>query len=494
MKHARDSERVLAELRAKAGARERIVFVSGNFNVVHPGHVRLLQFAADCGDFLVIGVLDSDSRSTTVPEELRLESVRAIVRVDYAFILRELPEDFIARLKPAVVVKGKEYESLPNAEQTVVDAYGGKLLFSSGEVRFSSLDLLRREYLDANFSAVRKPKEFPLRHGFTVNGLKSRLSKFNGMRVMVVGDLIVDEYVDCDPLGMSQEDPTVVVTPIDRKRFVGGASIVAAHARGLGAEVSYFSVAGQDDVAKFARGMLDGFGVKSTIVPDESRPTTLKTRYRAAGKTLLRVSELRQHSIQPEIVSQIFAAISAGIAGADLMVFSDFNYGCLPQPLVDAIIELAREKSVPMVADSQASSQLSDVSRFTDMLLITPTEREARLSLHDGNSGLAVIADALRRKARAENVVITMGTEGLLVYAKKKGKWMLDRLPAFNTAPRDSAGAGDSFLTCASMALRAGSDVWQSCYLGSLASACQVARVGNTPLSQRDLITEINLP
>ena len=482
------------EARRLAPEAAKIVFVSGNFNVVHPGHLRLLKFARECGDFLVVGVNDQRPDMLTVSSEMRLEGIRAISLVGYAFLLQEPPERFIARLRPAVVVKGKEFESQDNPEQAALAAYGGKLLFGSGEVRFSSIDLLHREYFEANLSTIKKPTEFPERHGFSIIGLRRHFQQFDGMRVIVVGDLIVDEYINCEPLGMSQEDPTIVVTPIDSKRFVGGAGIVAAHARGLGADVSYFAIAGRDEAGWFARQTLDSHGVKSTIVTDDSRPTTLKQRYRAEGKTLLRVSHLRQHDARPEMALQIRAAIEKRICDADLLVFADFNYGCLPQSLVEDVIRLAATHNVTMVADSQASSQIGDVSRFIGTRLITPTEREARLAMRDWNSGLAVLAESLRRKARAENVVITLGSEGILVHAANAADGETDRLPAFNTAPRDPAGAGDSFITCAAMALCAGVDIWQSAYLGSLAAACQTARVGNTPLTQADLFAEIDYP
>ena len=472
----------------------RIAFVSGNFNVVHPGHLRLLQFAAECADFLVVGVNPDGARGTRLPQQLRLENVKAISMVKYSVLLNEPPEDFLARLRPAVVVKGKEHEDRYNAEQAVVDSYGGKLLFSSGEVRFSSLDLLHREYSEFNLSTINKPLDYPGQHGFSLNDLRKSLRLFNGLKVVVVGDLIVDEYIECDPLGMSQEDPTLVVTPLETTRFVGGAAIVAAHASKLGAEVEYVTVAGWDEPAWFATNKLQEYGVRSAIISDASRPTTLKQRFRAAGKTLLRVSHLRQHDIEPDIAEKIFESIEPHLAGASLLVFSDFNYGCLPQLLVDRLIELAQRHGTTMVADSQASSQLSDISRFNGMKLITPTEREARLALRDFNSGLAVVATELRKKANAENVVVTLGSEGLLVHARNTVEWMDDRLPAFNAMPKDSAGAGDSFLACASMALCTGADIWQSVYLGALAAACQVARVGNMPLTQAELIAEIEQP
>jgi bifunctional ADP-heptose synthase (sugar kinase/adenylyltransferase) len=148
-----------------------------------------------------------------------------------------------------------------------------------------------------------------------------------------------------------------------------------------------------------------------------------------------------------------------------------------------------------MVADSQSSSQIGDVSRFQGMLLLTPTEREARLAVRDMNSGLAVLADALQRKARAGHVFVTLDAEGVLVYSADDAQEGLttDQLPAFNTAPKDVSGAGDCLLVCASMALVSGASVWESAYLGSIAAACQVGKVGNSPLSAAEVIQELLL-
>lgn len=490
-----DARRALAAIRQACPTGARIVFVSGNFNIVHPGHLRLLNFAKECGDFLVVGVLEDHPPATLLPEALRLEGVRSIGVVDEAFILRMPPEAFIEALQPPVVVKGKEHEHHENPEQHAVEAYGGKLLFSSGEVRFSSQDLLQRELLETNFSSIRKPADFLARHGFGIRDLVRIVGQFQSLKVVVVGDLIVDEYVTCDPLGMSQEDPTIVVTPIRTDRFVGGAGIVAAHARGLGATVTFATVVGNDDVARFADQRLADYGVRTSFLVDDSRPTPLKQRYRASGKTLLRVSHLRQHDASHELCDRMFEQLRPALEEADLLIFSDFNYGCLPQHAVDQITRHCYERDVPMVADSQASSQMADVSRFQGMQLLTPTEREARLAVRDFSSGLVVLAEALREKADAKQLFITLGAEGLLIHAPvhKTGELMTDRLPAFSTAPKDVSGAGDSLLTCASMALAVGADVWQSAYLGSVAAACQVSRVGNVPLTAQEIITELLL-
>jgi bifunctional ADP-heptose synthase (sugar kinase/adenylyltransferase) len=143
-----------------------------------------------------------------------------------------------------------------------------------------------------------------------------------------------------------------------------------------------------------------------------------------------------------------------------------------------------------MTADSQASSQFADISRFKGMSLITPTEREARLALRDFESGLVSISERLREIACATNVVVTLGPEGLMVHAAEGDEYCTDRLPAFNSAPRDVAGAGDSLFTCCSLALCAG-DAWEAVYLGALAAACQVSRVGNIPVNASDIASEL---
>ena len=488
------SRQNVSEIQKMARGGKRIVFVSGNFNTLHPGHLRLLQFASECGDFLVVGVTNNDAEGVLVPEELRLDGVRIISFVNYAFTLRTLPGVFIQQLKPHVVVRGKDHEGHFNAEQSLVESYGGKLLYSSGEMRFSSVYLLKQEMLKPELSSITRPFNFSKRHGFTMADLRATVDKFKDLRVTVLGDTIVDEYIDCDPLGMSQEDPTIVVTPIHNESFVGGAAIVAAHAGSLGADVHFISVLGKDPSAEFAQSKLLEYGVSVELFEDDSRPTTLKQRYRAAGKTLLRVSHLRQHAISQEIAGRILNAVKAVLPTTDILIFSDFNYGCLPQSLVLEIVDACKSRKVLMVGDSQSSSQVGDVSRFKDMMLITPTEREARLSMGDFNSGLVVLSEKLRKKSRAKNILITLGAEGLLAHAGKKTheEWLTDRLPALNTAPKDTAGAGDSLLACCSLSLAVGADIWQSMYLGSIASACQVRRIGNIPLSRRDIVSELS--
>lgn len=475
----------------------RVVLVSGNFNVLHPGHLRLLSFARDCGDRLIVAVYSDRvaGKGALVPEKLRLEGVQSNSLVDEAFLMDEPIANVIGRLRPDIVVKGKEHESAFNAELQAVEQVGGRLVFSSGETIFSSVELLRNEFLSSNIRSIKLPAEYMIRHGIDLARLQSLLHSFAKLKVCVVGDLIVDEYITCQPLGMSQEDPTIVVTPIDSMRFIGGAGIVAAHAAGMGAQqVQFVSVTGTDTPRDFAQNELVAAGVAVRFLVDDNRPTTLKQRYRCKGKTLLRVSHLHQGAISTQLQAQLLAHVEGAMPNVDLLVFSDFNYGCLPQPVVDKIVSMAKARGVMLAADSQSSSQIGDISRFQEMDLLTPTEHEARLATRNREDGLVVLAEALRRKSSARNVLLKMGEEGLLVHASNVGgdEWLTDRVEALNAAPRDVAGAGDSLLITSALTLASGGSIWEAACLGSLAAAVQVGRVGNTPLRSHELLRELS--
>ena len=240
------------------------------------------------------------------------------------------------------------------------------------------------------------------RHNSSLTRLKELIATFNTCNVLVIGELIMDEYIYCEPLGMSQEDPTIVVSPFDSKMFVGGVGIVAAHLVGLGAQATFISIVGNDSASDTGKNMIEAYGVKPIFIQDSSRPTVLKQRFRAGSKTLLRVSNLRSHDVAEEQANEIFHQLLVLIYKTDLVVFSDFNYGVPSQFLVDRIINTCNKRNIPYVADSQASSQIGDVSRFEGADILSATEREVRLSVNDFKSGLQNVSLKLLQKANAK--------------------------------------------------------------------------------------------
>jgi len=470
---------------------KKTALVYGNFNILHPGHLRLLKFAKESSDYLIVAV-NSDNLTkelNLLDEQTRLESIKATSFVDEAFILNKNIISYIKNTKPTIIVKGKEHESKENLEEEILKTYGGKLLFTSGEIGFSSLDLLQKDF-EINNSFINHANSYIKRHKIQKENLIKYIENFSKLNVLVIGDTIIDEYITCDPIGMSQEDPTIVVTPLSNKKFIGGAAIVASHAKTLGANVSYISVVGEDDNFSYTKEYLKNLNIKVNLHKDNTRPTTLKQRFRAHNKTLLRVNHLKQHYINKDLEKSLIKQIKES-KKLDLIIFSDFSYGVLTKNVIKKISKFALKNNISMVADSQSSSQVGDIAKFENMDIVTPTEREIRLSLNDFESGLVVLSEKLQEKSNPKYIFTTLGSEGVMIYNSNKDELLTDNIPALNNNAKDVSGAGDSLLTCSSMAKRIGANIWEASYLGSIAAAIQVSRIGNIPIQKEELLKEI---
>ncbi|MBD3829931.1 MAG: adenylyltransferase/cytidyltransferase family protein, partial [Arcobacter sp.] len=144
---------------------KKVAFVYGNFNIFHPGHLRLLKFAKESSDYLIVGV-NSDklaNNSNLLEEDIRLESIKSTSYVDEVFLLNEDVLEYIKRKKPDILVKGKEFENRYNPEEEIMKTYGGKILFSSGEIGFSSLNLLQKDF-EISFLNLSHDNNFIKRH------------------------------------------------------------------------------------------------------------------------------------------------------------------------------------------------------------------------------------------------------------------------------------------------------------------------------------------
>jgi rfaE bifunctional protein kinase chain/domain len=475
----------------------KTVFVFGDFDIVHPGHIRFLKFAAEQGDQLTVGIYDTEySPNAFVPNEERIEVLKSFDFVSEVVVLSSYPLGYIREHQPDVIVKGREWEKVDNPEAEIVRQYAGKLLFGSGELT-STVYLSKQDEASSLSETINgSVSEFVKRHQISLERLTVLIEQFSARKVAVVGDLIIDEYIACEAVGMSREDPTIVVRPLSKELYVGGAGIVAAHATSLGAEVDFYSVTGEGGQADQCMAALKLEKLTSHLLKDRTRPVTTKTRYRAAGKTMLRVNDFRQHDVSPELIEAMMLKLETSIQNLDLLVFSDFNYGVLCPAFVEQVIALCKAHNVPMIADSQSSSQVGDLAKFKGMTLITPTEYEARLTLQDSKDGLINVSESLGRLLDSQHVFVTLGQDGVLLRTRQQDKWLTDKLPAINHNPKDVAGAGDAMMIAAALSLVSGSSIWEACLIGSLASAVQVSKLGNIPLKAeeiRQLVNKIRL-
>jgi rfaE bifunctional protein kinase chain/domain len=469
------------------------VFISGKFRVIHAGHIRLFRTGKEMAKKLIVA-LDVNGLSDN-EISWRFNILKSIESVDEVVQYSTNIESVIQRIKPSLVLKGSEFADSINAESSIVETYGGKLIFSSGANYFAESDLISSG--DDSFvrNLLTLPRPFMLRNSITQTELRDEVRKFEKLRVCVIGDVIIDEYINCHPLGMSQEEPTVVVTPIDTKKFLGGAGIVAAHCQALGAKATLISVLGDDETGRWGTEKAKEYGVHVSISTDLTRPTTLKQRYRSGLQTLLKVSHLRQDSISVDIQQKIISSFKSIAGNIDLLIFSDFSYGVLTESVISEITQIARSKGIFISADSQSSSQVGNLAKFEGIDLITPTEREARIELRDQTSGLVVIAEKLRNSVRSKNILLKMGPDGVLVSGVDSNQLIVptDEIRALNKNAIDTSGAGDSILAATSLSLANGADIYVASLLGSILAGIQVSRIGNTPISRNLVYSVLDL-
>ena len=224
----------------RAKTKQSQVFISGIFNVLHPGHIRLFKFASELADQVVVGLqMKSADDDSMLDDDERLNALKCVSLVDDILLMQDV-ETVLQQLQPELVLKGSEFKHKHNPEAAILQQWGGKLVFSSGETQFYSEKFIQRNGYknDAHFPTAYK--QYLARHHIRRDSIDHALANISQTRVAVIGDIILDEYIDCDPVGLSREDPTIVVTPTDRNLFVGGAAIVAQHTRTLGAQVDFY--------------------------------------------------------------------------------------------------------------------------------------------------------------------------------------------------------------------------------------------------------------
>jgi rfaE bifunctional protein kinase chain/domain len=465
------------------------IFISGTFNVLHPGHLRLFRYARELGDHLIVGVTE-DLISTPpafIPLKERIDSIYQCRLVDEVIEVKNSIINVIKDLKPDIVLKGKEFANINNEESQIISSYGGLLIFSSGDQNFNSWDLLETKQI-INKSNIIFPEAFAKRHEISARLINDILQKIQNQKLLVVGDLILDDYINCEPLGMSQEDGNIILEPIDTTRFIGGAGVVAKHAAGLGVKAIFATVLGNDEAGSDVAQQFKGTGIDYNFFYEIGRKTSVKKRYRLHQRPVFRLSELSQHEISIENQKNIYEVVASNVESLDLLIFSDFNYGVLGINLVEKILKLAKKKSILVSADCQSSSQYGDIFKYKGVNLVTPTEYEIRTALRSQDTGLAKISREFFDKIEIENLIITLGADGLFLESNSlKNEKQPELIPSFARNVLDVSGAGDSLLVLASLALSTGSSLEAAAYIGSIGAAIQTQRIGNIPLFVEDL-------
>ncbi len=485
-----DLETVINNLKA---AGKRIVLCQGHFNVIHTGHMRFLEFSRKQGDCLIIALMGN----RLIKEELkdkffdeidRAYGVASIQYVDNVFIYSLYSiEKIISIIKPSVYVRGEEFSNKTDLIKTEIDCvekYGGKIVFSSGDIHYAQTDFLEKNIGDIKTERFEKFISALKKQKISISRLLDYCENFKNKHLLVIGDTIVDQYVVCDALGMSSEAPVLVVREIEHKEFVGGAAIVSRHVRALGAKCSFISLIGDDEPARIVKKELDNEKINYHFIIDKGRPTTFKIRYMVATQKVLRVSRLKDHHLDTKDEEKIKTYIDKLISEIDGIIVSDFCYGVITPGLLDYISKKAEKYKIKLFGDVQSSSQIGNVAKFKNYYMIKPTEKEARIALDDKYSGIERIGNNLLKNTGAQNLILSLGPEGFIVFKSTDNKNFIktQHFSALNPSPVDVVGAGDSLLTAISVASCAGADIMEASAIGAVMASIAVGKIGNVPV------------
>ena len=493
--------KTLAELVEAVGRRPRpksVIMCHGVFDIVHPGHLRHLMYAKQKADILVASVtadthiLKADHRPY-IPQELRAENLAALEMVDYVIVdPNPTPIEHIKVLQPDYFAKGYEYFAggVPpktQEEMSVLEAYGGEIVFTPGDVVYSSSKLIE---LEAPKIAIDKLLSVMDSEGVGFADLHKALKTLETVRVHVVGDTIVDGYSDCTLLGAAAKIPAFSVKLEQTERYTGGAGIVARHLRSAGAQVAFSTVLGEDELKDFALKELTTSGVVCRPVIDRTRPTTYKERFATSGQKLLQVDRVDNRPISERVLRTLCDSLHT--VPADVVIMSDFRHGIFNR---DSIGRLVGE--IPggalRVADSQVSNRWGNILEFTDFDLLTPNEREARFALGDQDTIVRPLALRLFQQARCRHLILKLGERGTLTY-RHPGPEPRDffTLDTFVDHLIDPIGAGDALLAYASLVLVATGNIVVASILGSIAAAVACQRNGNLPVSPQEVTEKVD--
>jgi rfaE bifunctional protein kinase chain/domain len=478
---------------------DSVVLCHGHYNIIHPGHMRFIEHAKGLGNKLIVAVygdcyFSGSELKGIYPQHDRAQGLSALHMVDYVLILDSITLlDALASIKPAIFVMGKDYEQGRNEEEAEASRFanssGIKVVYHSGEIHYASSELLHSSQQELEQARLHQFIESCKRQQVNIVDLSHYLGEFSKRRLLVVGDTIVDQYAACEPLGMSAEAPVVVVRELETQEYVGGAGIVAAHIRALGAECSYLSIVGKDQPGDFVRNEMEKQQISAYLIEDSSRPTTFKIRYMVNNQKLFRVSRLQEHSPSQELESQLIERLEELVPLVDGVLVSDYVYGVVTNRLLTRLLELARKHSVKLFGDLQCSSQIGNILRFKEFDLLCPTEREARIALGDNESGLEWIAQTLRDKTKSNDLLIKMGGDGFIVYTSENSFLQRQHFPALAVNPLDVTGAGDSLLAAMSVSVCAGASLMEASAIGTCMASIAVQTVGNIPVSYERLQT-----
>jgi rfaE bifunctional protein kinase chain/domain/rfaE bifunctional protein nucleotidyltransferase chain/domain len=483
----KDIDDLAQDLTALRGASKTIVQCHGVFDLLHVGHIRHLEQAKRLGDVLVVTVtpdefVNKGPHRPAFPAELRAEGLAALDCVDYVAINRwPRAVESIRLLRPDAYVKGAEYEDASrdvtggiDLEVEAARAIGCRIVFTN-DITFSSTGLINK-HLPVFPAEVRKYLDgFSARHSLAE--VRGYLDRARELRVLVVGEAIIDEYQFCQAIGKSSKEPMLALRRLSTERFAGGALAVANNLADFCGHVGVVTVLGEqgpeDDLI---RQQVDR-RIEKTLVYRHDAPTIVKRRFVESYffTKLLEIYEMNDAPVDPADDERLCVALREHVSRYDVVVVLDFGHGMLSKRAIEIICERARFLAVN--AQSNAGNLgYHTITRYPRADYLSLAENELRLEARDRQGDLEAMLRAVARDLLCPHAAVTRGKHGCLCYGEDEG---VVSVPALAGQVVDRMGAGDAFLALTALCVAQRAPMEVVGLIGNAVGAQAVATVGH---------------
>lgn len=477
-----DLPRIRQRLRGR-----RIVHCHGAFDLVHIGHLIHFEEARSLGDVLVVTITGdahiTKKRSVTFNEVHRARQVAALEIVDYVAVVQEPTAlSAIDALQPDVYVKGPEYADLVldknrsiYHEMRVLERYGGRIHFTAGET-FSSTKL-SHFLLNAPEAAQTNPllrnERILFRDisasGFRLEQLKGFLARASLLRVCVIGEAIVDEWVDVTLTNLSTQSRCVAGREIGRVRQTGGAAIVAQHVASFVQHVDCFT-----------NGLVQGMPENVRVMP-LAAGELVETRFVdcETGRPVFKSKRVTIATATSEALPDFDAY--------DLVLVADFGHGLLDATAIDARIAARGQATVAIMVQVNSSNYGYNLPiKYAGGDYYCLNRTEAELCLRERNLPLATLVDRSAERLATRAIAITDGAAGAMVRIASETY----ALPSLSVSAVDTIGCGDAYFALSSVAVATGLPVPVVAFVGSIGAAAMTQRRCNeAPVTEQEFMT-----
>lgn len=318
--------------------------------------------------------------------------------------------------------------------------------------------------------------------------LKQVIANFKDANILVIGDLILDEFLWGDVSRISPEAPVPVVWVRQESFMPGGASNVANNLRSLGARTFIAGVIGDDSRGAILKGELEQKGIDTSgVITDESRPTTLKTRVVAQHQQVVRIDKEKTDPLDDAMISRIIHYVKNIIDKMDAVIIEDYGKGVITPKLLKSIVPLARLHKKIISVDPKEEH----LKYYQGISLITPNNHEASkavgFQIKDGVT-LKKAGEVMLKKFKCKIVLITLGENGMAVFQKNKP---MKHISTVAQEVFDVSGAGDTVIACYTLALASGADPAQAAHISNCAAGIVVGKVGIAVVTPDELINRV---